>query len=154
MIEPWAVAVDTNVLIYAEGAADDARKSTAVTLLRHLNRAGYVLPVQVAGECLRVMQRKMRLDAAEAIRRLDELSINARRDGTTPDAFESACVLMSAHGFDVWDAIIVAVSASSDCSLLLSEDMQDGFVWRGLTIANPFMEPLHPLLHSALNDPE
>ncbi len=34
--------------------------------------------------------------------------------------------------------------------MLLSEDMQDGFVYRGVTVANPFAAALHPLLASVL----
>jgi hypothetical protein len=31
--------------------------------------------------------------------------------------------------------------------------MQDGFVYRGVTVANPFAETLHPLLASLLEIP-
>jgi len=46
----------------------------------------------------------------------------------------------------VWDALILSVAAENRCRLLLSEDLQDGFTWRGVTVANPFAMPLHPLL--------
>ena len=32
----------------------------------------------------------------------------------------------------IWDAVILAAAADAGCRLLLSEDMQDGFAWRGL----------------------
>lgn len=34
--------------------------------------------------------------------------------------------------------------------MLLSEDMQHGFVHRGVTVIDPFAEPAHPLLADAL----
>ena len=34
--------------------------------------------------------------------------------------------------------------------LLLSEDLQDGFTWRGVTVANPFSASPHPLLAGLL----
>jgi hypothetical protein len=34
--------------------------------------------------------------------------------------------------------------------LLLSEDLQDGFTWRGVTVTNPFAAALHPLLAALL----
>ena len=43
------------------------------------------------------------------------------------------------------DAVILAVAADAGC-LLLSEDMQDGFTWRGLTVANPVRRRTTPLL--------
>lgn len=54
--------------------------------------------------------------------------------------------LAAGHGLQIWEAIILAVSAEARCRLLLSEDMQDGFTWRGLTVVNPFAEHLHPQL--------
>ena len=36
--------------------------------------------------------------------------------------------------------------------LLLSEDLQDGFTWRGVTVANPFAAQQHPLWASLLRD--
>jgi hypothetical protein len=34
--------------------------------------------------------------------------------------------------------------------LLLSEDLQDGFTWGGVTVANPFAARRHALLESLL----
>jgi predicted nucleic acid-binding protein len=34
--------------------------------------------------------------------------------------------------------------------LLLSEDLQDGFTWRGVTVANPFGAAKRPLLAAML----
>jgi len=46
--------------------------------------------------------------------------------------------------------VVISASAESGCRLLLSEDLQDGFTWRGITIANPFASARHPLLDSLL----
>ena len=62
----------------------------------------------------------------------------------------AAMDLVADHSLSIWDAIILAVTADSGCRLLLSEDLQDGFTWRGVTVANPFDEPPHPLLASLL----
>jgi len=32
---------------------------------------------------------------------------------------------------------MLAAAAGSGCRWLFSEDMQDGFIWRGVTIRNP-----------------
>ncbi|WP_205963481.1 PIN domain-containing protein [Roseicella aquatilis] len=32
-------------------------------------------------------------------------------------------------------------AAEAECRLLLSEDIQDGFTWRGVTVRNPFAAP-------------
>jgi len=38
----------------------------------------------------------------------------------------------------IWDALILAVAAENRCRLLLSEDLHDGFIWRGVTVVDPF----------------
>jgi predicted nucleic acid-binding protein len=65
---------------------------------------------------------------------------------TTHAVFGTALDLAADHQLQMFDAIILAASAEAGCRMLLSEDMQDGFVWRGVTVVNPFADPLHPLL--------
>jgi predicted nucleic acid-binding protein len=60
--------------------------------------------------------------------------------------------LAHSHRCSMWDAIILAAAAEAGCRLLLSEDMQDGFTWNGVTIADPFSETPHPLLAAMLAD--
>ena len=48
--------------------------------------------------------------------------------------------------------MIVSAAAKADCRLLLSEAMQDGFTWNGVTIANPFSTMPHPLFDAMLAD--
>ena len=53
-------------------------------------------------------------------------------------SFQSTIDLAIDHGLQIWDALIMAVAAENHCRLLLSEDLQNGFTWRGLTVVNPF----------------
>ena len=70
---------------------------------------------------------------------------------TSFEMLRAGVKLAAAHGFQHWDAIIVSASAAAECDILLSEDMHHGFVWRGMTIVNPFADPPHPLLASLLD---
>jgi predicted nucleic acid-binding protein len=142
------LALDTNILVYAEGLNDATRKAQARELLSKLARADVVLPVQVAGELFRVLVRKARRTPAEA-----RLAVEAWQDlfgsePTTASAFASAMALSSGHAMDIWDTTIIAVAAEAGCHLLLSEDLADGFNWHGLTVTNPFAAKPHPLLRS------
>jgi hypothetical protein len=38
--------------------------------------------------------------------------------------------------------------------LFLSEDLQEGFTWGGVTVTNPFAPALHPLLAVLLRERE
>jgi len=42
------------------------------------------------------------------------------------------------------------VAADAGCRLLLSEDLQHGFTWRGVTVVNPFLSPAPELLQAVL----
>jgi predicted nucleic acid-binding protein len=46
--------------------------------------------------------------------------------------------------------LILAVTAEAGCRVLLSEDMHEGFTWRGVTVVNPFAAIVHPLLAAQL----
>ncbi|MBP0661679.1 hypothetical protein J8J07_22440, partial [Mycobacterium tuberculosis] len=61
---------------------------------------------------------------------------------TTPTAFDRALVLAVEQHLQVWDALILAVAEEAGCETLLSEDLQDGFRWRRLTVVNPFLHRL------------
>ena len=54
------------------------------------------------------------------------------------------------HHFTIWDALILSAAADAGCRLLLSEDLQDGFTWSGVTVTNPFTAERHPLLDAWL----
>ena len=144
------VAIDTNVLAYAEGAGDAARHAQAVALLTRLPDIAVVLPVQVLGELYRVLVGKLRqppAQAREAVLRWSDAY--AVRDSTW-GALQSAFDLAAAHGLSIWDSLILSVAAEQRCRVLLSEDMQDGFTWRGTTVVNPFAAPAHALLAGLL----
>ena len=144
------VALDTNILAYIEGVGDERRQLQAEWVVGRLGVDSLVLPTQVAGELYNVLRRKKGLNGSDSARIvgrwIDYLGLTPH----TPDIFTAALELATEHDKQIWDALILAIAATSGCRLLLSEDMQDGFVYRGVTVANPFAETLHPLLASVL----
>lgn len=153
MTSTMLVAIDTNVLAYAEGAGDEARRKQALGLLTRLPEHAVVLPVQVLGELFRVLVGKLRhapIRARESVLRWSDAY--AVRDSSWT-AMQSAFDLSAAHGLSIWDALILSVAAEQRCRLLLSEDLQHGFTWRGATVVNPFEHPAHPLLADWLDTP-
>jgi predicted nucleic acid-binding protein len=69
---------------------------------------------------------------------------------TTDSAMFDALRLAEGATLGVWDAVILAATNECGCTLLISEDMQHGFRWKGVTIVNPFMQPPHPMLVALL----
>lgn len=145
------IAIDTSILAYAEGVNDIGRQKASRTILAGLLQHQLTMPVHVAGELFHVLVRKMGLDQRQARAVVIEWQARfADRPVTTDAVFETALDLAADHGLQIFDAIILAASAEAGCRLLLSEDMQDGFVWRGVTVVNPYAATLHPLLADAL----
>lgn len=147
------VAIDTNVLAYAEGAGDETRRAQALALMTRLPEPEVVIPAQVLGELFRLLTGKLLQPATQArdavLRWSDAYTV---RDSTW-SALQSALDLSVAHGLSIWDSLILSVAAEQRCRVLLSEDMQDGFTWRGTTVVNPFARPTHALLAALLEPP-
>ena len=70
---------------------------------------------------------------------------------TSSETLLSAMDLAVDHQVHIWDAVVLAAAAGADCRLLLSEDMQNGFTWRGVTVVDPFAARRHPLLEASLS---
>ena len=86
-------------------------------------------------------------------RQLADLLRDAITGGDFPPGslLPSEPVLAERYGLSINDAMIAASVLDADCDTLWSEDMQDGFVWSGVTIVNPFAKSRHPLLETLLN---
>jgi predicted nucleic acid-binding protein len=140
------VALDTNVLAYAEGVNGADRRDVALKLLRRLPLETTVIPAQVLGELFNVLVRKGGKSRGEARDALLSWRDTFTVFETSPAAIFAAADLSKDHHLSIWDAVIMAVASQSGCRLLLSEDLQDGFTWSGVTVANPFASPPHALL--------
>lgn len=140
------IAVDTNVLAYAEGIGDNARHDASLNLLRRISPEYVLLPAQVLGELFRVLTGKAKCTPDMARSRILQWADSFEVMDSTWSAFQSAFDLTEDHGFQIWDALILSVAAENHCRILLSEDMQHGFTWRGVTVVNPYKIPYHPLL--------
>jgi predicted nucleic acid-binding protein len=145
------IALDTNILVYAEGLGEKEKHSTAINLLERIENEYLLLPVQTLGELYRVLTAKAGKTAVEARESILGWVDSYEVADSTWTAFQSAFDLSAAHQFQIWDALIISVSAEAHCRILLSEDLQDGYVWSGLTIINPFQEPPHSLLKRVID---
>jgi predicted nucleic acid-binding protein len=143
-------ALDTNILAYAEGVNGLHRRQAALQLIGRLPTPAALVPVQALGELYNVLMRKAGRSAADARARIVAWSTSFATADTTRSALAAAVDLAAAHQLGIWDSIIIAVAVENGCELLLSEDLQDGFIWSGLTVVNPFAEPHTPLLDALL----
>lgn len=125
--------LDTNILVYAQqegGKADAARRLIA---------DGGTISVQVLNELTNVLRKKFGRSWPDVEAVIEDVAL-ALGEASPVTALTHAAALRIArdHGLGIYDALIVASALAQDCSVLYSEDMQDGRVFGGLTIRNPF----------------
>ena len=144
------LALDTNVLAYAEGVNSAEKRAVVLELLRNIPQETAVVPVQVLGELFNVLVRRAGRSPQEARDALLSWRDAFPVAGTTPEMMMMAVDLAADHRFGIWDAVNLSAASQTGCRLLLSEDLQDGFTWGGLTVVNPFASPRHPLLNALL----
>jgi predicted nucleic acid-binding protein len=144
------VALDTNILAYAEGVNGAAMKRAALELVQKLPEGAVLLPVQTLGELFNLLVRKAGRARAKA-----RTAILSWQDAfpvieTSAEVMVAAADLATDHQLRIWDAVILSAAGEAGCRLLLSENLQDGFTWKGVTVTNPFSTPKHELLAALL----
>jgi predicted nucleic acid-binding protein len=145
------VALDTNILAYAQGVNGDAMKETSLNLIGALPAGSVVLSAQVIAELFQVLIRKGLLTPAQArTALLDWCNIFPVAEISLP-VLLSAAELAVSHRLSFWDGMVLASAAEVGCRLLLSQDLHPGFTWHSVTVANPFATPKHPLLENLLS---
>ena len=131
-------ALDTNVMACAEGVNDGERRMKVRRLLDTLSPGEIVIPVQALGELFNVLTRRAKWPAVQARAAVLAWTDTYETIETTPSTLMDAMELSTTHQLAIWDAIMLAGAAQAGCRVLLSEDMQHGFTWRGVTVRNPF----------------
>ena len=144
------VALDTNILAYAEGVNGEDMKRRALELVEKLPESAALLPVQTLGELFNLLVRKAGRAPAKARK-----AILSWRDAfplieTSDEVMLGATDLATDHQLSIWDAVVLSATAEGGCRLLLSEDLQEGFTWKGVTVTNPFAPKKHELLTALL----
>jgi len=145
------VALDTNVLAYAEGVNGAQMRKAALELVERLPEGTALLPVQTLGELFNLLVRKAKRSPGRARK-----AILSWRDAfplveTSADVMLAAADLATDHQLSIWDSVVLSAAAESGCRLLLTEDMQEGFTWKGVTVTNPFATSKHELLAALLD---
>jgi len=144
------VALDTNILVYAEGFGGQSMQQAAQALVSRMAPESTLLPVQVLGELYAVLTRRgglSRATARDAVLAWGDLFPLIE---TSSSVQLMGMELSVSHQLAPWDAVILSAAAEAGCRLFLSEDLQDGFTWNGVTVTNPFAPSRHLLLDSLL----
>ena len=137
-----AAFVDTNVLLYGVSTARDEADKHA-TALSILDRDDVVLSAQVLQEFYVQATRPTKADplAHDSAVSLIESWLRFRVIETTVPLVQQAFATAARWQVSYWDAAIVEAARIGNCPVVLSEDLQPGMNFAGVTVQNPFADP-------------
>ena len=137
------VFLDTNVFIYSidTSPAQKHKGDIARQLVKqHVRDGSGVISIQVLQEFYRVSTEKIEAPlSTEAA--LEYMHYVAVLETVHPD-FSMLVAAIRLHKklkISFWDALILQAASSSDCTLLLTEDMQAGLLVDNPVVKNPFL---------------
>lgn len=135
-------SLDTNVLVYATALdSPPAKQRVAQDLMARLFASPQAcIAGQVLSEYLSVVVRKKTMAQALAFEAIGVWSQVARVLGAPKTAYEQAWKLASAHKYQMWDALIIAICAEHGVETLYSEDAGSLKRPLGVHVVNPFAD--------------
>ncbi|MDO9049389.1 MAG: PIN domain-containing protein [Methylobacter sp.] len=130
--------VDSNIWLYAFIHRPDEvkRHEQARNLIRHSR--GITVSEQVIAEVSVNLLKKGMLSELQLGRIVEAFYRRYRVFAPSLETHQTAGKLRGRYCLSYWDSLIVAAALQTNCTILYSEDMQNGLVFdEGLRIVNP-----------------
>jgi predicted nucleic acid-binding protein len=143
------VTFDSNILIYTL-SRDDPRHVAAAALLARATGGDCVQTLQSLAECFRVLTTKLRFEPPRARREIDGFRTAFPVCVADTIDLDRAMGAVECHGLSFWDAMLWATAKRAGCSVLFSEDFQDGRRLDEVLFVNPFAPANQKLVDLAL----
>lgn len=133
--------LDTNLLVYLYDENELRKQEFLVGFLEKLNgNQQAIISVQTLGEFYNVTTRKLKLTKNQSQFFCDEIRrMYPVYEITTENVFHAMNISKQTQ-FSYWDSLIVAMAVDTGCSILYSEDLNNGQEIEGVKIVNPFYE--------------
>lgn len=153
-----ACFVDANVLVYTLDPRDPAKQQRAAAWRDQLWLTGLGrTSTQVLSETYAVLRRIKRDEPAQALWNGIALYFAWKPRVIDEEVLKTSHSVEQRYKISWWDSMIVAAAQLQECSILLTEDLQDGMQFGSVTVRSPFTlevrEPAaayapHPVLAS------
>ena len=131
--------IDTNIWLYAliHSKNDESKHQQAVVFLEDIT-SEIVVSTQVVNEISSNLLRKANKDNAFLHDFLVEFISSHTVVDQSSDDLLLGSTLRKNFQFSFWDSLVIASALNNDCTVVYSEDMQDGLsVFNRLQILNP-----------------
>lgn len=131
-----SVFLDSNILIYSYSNSEINKQQIARKLVTESNS---FISTQVLQELCNTVTRKFKFSYIQASNAIKECCSNNNLHVNTEKTITLACEVADRYRFSFYDSLIIAAALESGCSVLYSEDLQDGQVINDqLRVENPF----------------
>lgn len=134
---PAKVFLDSNVLIYLYSEDEPEKAELAQQCAQEPDAW---ISTQVLNEVSNVLRRKQKQTYPAILNVVRELQSNFQVTTITTQTIEQALLLGARYRYSYFDSLMLASALEQGCTVLYSEDMQDGQVVEGLLrISDPFI---------------
>ena len=133
--------LDTNIFIYSFDPRAPAKRRKAIELVRHaLQSQAGIISTQVVQEFLNVATAKLEvpLHPRDARDYLAQVLTPLCQIFPTIDMYDHAISIRELYGLSFYDSLILCGALRGGCKTLVTEDLQDGQQFNGLSVLNPF----------------
>lgn len=128
--------VDTNIIVYCYTNDEPVKQQKALAVSSGTET---FVSTQVLTELSNTLKKKFKLDWAEIELVISEIGTGFNVYVNKPATIERACQIANVYHYSFYDSLIITAALACNCSILYSEDMQNGqVIENSLTIVNPF----------------
>jgi len=145
------VTLDTNILVYAMGPANDPKCVRARDIMaRGMDLGTVVLLLQSLTEYSYVAMRKGGITASDVHRTIEVWRQVLPVEPVLYEDLQEALRVVAKHRLAFWDALLLAGARRIGAQYLLTENFQDGRTLEGVRFVNPFAHQNDSLIERIL----
>jgi len=134
------VFLDTNILIYCYSVDEVNKQEIALNLLNRYSENS-LISTQVINELSNILFKKFKLSSVEIENTILEIDNYINIANFTLTTQIKALKIKDRYKLQFYDSLIIATAIENKCTILYSEDMQNGLILENvLTIINPFRD--------------
>jgi len=133
--------LDTNIFIYSFDQKEKSKRQKANSLIKNaLHEGKGHISIQVIQEFFNVATRKFEVPISLLKSKEYLEKVFMLLEVVYPDEglIKTGLDIATTTGYSFYDSLIISAALKGGCSVLYSEDLQDGQRVMGVTIKNPF----------------
>jgi len=132
------IFLDSNILIYCYSNNEIDKQKIARSIFE--NTKDIYISSQVINAVTNILLKKLKLTTTDVVNTILQISALVTTFSFHINTQLEALKLKEKYNLQFYDALIIATAIENNCTVLYSEDMQDGLIINNtITIKNPFV---------------